>query len=169
LTKPTTKYRQTDKRRSSILLGVLLAIILMATPFLFYLYKFAPSDSKVWETPFGTIESGEFKSAQIYLHALVTKLTFIILTATWFLTSRNWWKYAILVPLTMFLFQLSGVINYKISYIDEFDFWYSIPVILPIIFLLIFISYRISKRSKIAEQLHQEASEEVRKLMSDEL
>ncbi|MDX1462805.1 MAG: hypothetical protein R3359_07095 [Marinirhabdus sp.] len=141
----------------------------MATPFLFYLYKFAPRDSQSWDTIFGTIEAGGFNSVQVYMHALVTKLTFVILTAIWFLTSRNWWKFAILIPLTMFLFQLSGVINYKISYIDEFDFWYSLPVILPVILLLVFISYRISKRNAIAEQLHQEASEEVKKLMSDDL
>ena len=148
---------------------MLLAMVLTATPFLFYLYKFAPKGVTSWETALGTITSGGFGSVPAYLHALVTKLTFVLLTGIWFLTSRNWWKYAILVPFTMFLFQLSGVINHKNSYIDEFDFWYSIPVILPVILLLIYISYRISKRSSIAEDLNKEADEEVKKLISDDL
>ena len=69
----------------------------------------------------------------------------------------------------MFLFQLSGVVNHQIQFIDEFDFFYSIPVIIPILLLLIFISYRISRRSAVAEDLNADANEEVKRLMSDEL
>ncbi|QIE60200.1 hypothetical protein G5B37_11705 [Rasiella rasia] len=143
---------------------------MIATPFLFYIYKYAPSEEGVtWNTFIGVIEPGNFSNVQSYMHALFTKTTFVLLTTIWFVTSRNWWKYAILVPLTMFLFQLSGVINHQIQFIDEFDFWYSIPVIIPILLLLIFISYKISKRNKIAEDLNEDAVEEVKKLISDDL
>jgi hypothetical protein len=148
---------------------VLLSALLVATPFVFYFYKYAPAESSEWETWIGTIQSGGFGSVQSYMHALFTKITFIILTATWFLTSRNWWKYAILVPLTMFLFQLSGVINYKIQYIDEFDFWYSLPVVLPILFFLIYISYRIGKRVPFQHDLKDEVDEEISRIFSDDL
>jgi hypothetical protein len=86
---------------------VLLSLFLIATPFLFYIYKYAPADGREWDTFFGVINSGGFGSVQAYMHALFTKITFVSLTGIWFLTSNNWWKYAILVPLTMFLFQLS--------------------------------------------------------------
>ena len=167
-TKTSTKFRQTDKKHK-IRNGVLLTILLITTPFVFYFYKFAPAESDKWETIFGTIDSGGFGSVQSYMHALFTKITFIILTATWFLTSQNWWKYAILVPLTMFLFQLSGVINYKIQYIDEFDFWYSLPVILPILFFLIYISYRIGRRIPMHHNLKDEVDEEIARIFSDNL
>ncbi len=168
-TKRNTKFRQTDRKKTFIS-GVLLSLSLIATPFLFYIYKYAPAEPDVsWDTIFGTIEAGNFGSVQSYMHALFTKITFVLITAIWFITSRNWWKYAILVPLTMFLFQLSGVINHQIQFIDEFDFFYSIPVIIPILLLLIFISYRISKRNAIAEALNADANEEVKKLMSDDL
>jgi len=168
LTKTSTKFRQTNKKRR-ILTGVLLSILLVATPFLFYFYKYAPVEATEWETIFGTISSGGFSSVQSYMHALFTKLTFILLTGTWFLTSGNWWKYAILIPLTMFLFQLSGVINYKIQYIDEFDFWYSLPVILPILFFLIYISYRIGKRTSESKDLKEQVDEEISNIFSDDL
>tara|TARA_B100000949_G_C14120029_1_gene382152 strand:- start:76 stop:522 length:447 start_codon:yes stop_codon:yes gene_type:complete len=148
---------------------VLLTIFLVATPFLFYFYKFAPKGAEEWETLFGTITSGGFDNVQIYLHALVTKLTFVLLTGIWFLTSRNWWRYAILIPFTMFLFQLSGVVNFKISYIDEFDFWYSLPIILPILILLVYISYIASKKSGDSDELKQEVDNEIKKLLSDDL
>ncbi|MAZ72368.1 MAG: hypothetical protein CMC70_04390 [Flavobacteriaceae bacterium] len=163
------KFRQTDRKKAFIS-GVLLSLTLTATPFLFYIYKYAPAESgETWETAFGTIEAGNFGNVQAYMHALFTKITFVLITAIWFVTSRNWWKYAILVPLTMFLFQLSGVINHQIQFIDEFDFFYSIPVIIPILLLLIFVSYRVSKRNAVAEVLNADANEEVKKLMSDEL
>ena len=103
------------------------------------------------------------------MHALFTKITFVLLTGIWFLTSKNWWKYAILVPLTMFLFQLSGVINDKIGYIDEFDFWYSLPIILPILFFLIYISYVISKKRSGDDKLKEDVDQEVKKILSDDL
>ena len=167
--KINTKFHQTD-RRLSIIKGVLLSIILIATPFLFYLYTYAPSESKEWNTIFGTINSGGFGNVQTYTHALVTKFTFVLLTGIWFLTSTNWWKYAILVPLTMFLFQLSGVVNYKIQYIDEYDFWYSLPIVLPILFFLIYISVRIGKKqTDHAFDLKNDVDEEIKKMMSDDL
>jgi hypothetical protein len=166
--KTNTKFRQTD-RKKSILIGVLLSLFLIATPFLFYIYKYAPADGSIWKTSFGTIDSGGFGSVQAYFHALFTKITFVLLTGIWFLTSGNWWKYAILVPLTMFLFQLSGVINYKIQYIDEFDFWYSLPVILPILFFLVYISLRISSRGGNSDDLKYEVDDEIKKILSDNL
>jgi SNF family Na+-dependent transporter len=69
----------------------------------------------------------------------------------------------------MFLFQLSGVINHQIQFIDEFDFFYSIPVIIPILLLLIFISFRISKRNAVAEALNADANEEIKNLIGDDL
>ena len=168
LTKTNTKFHQTD-RKKNIINGVLLSTFLIATPFLFYIYKYAPAETSTWETPFGTVYSGGFSNVQAYLHALFTKITFVLLTGIWFLTSGNWWKYAILVPLTMFLFQLSGVINYKIQYIDEFDFWYSLPAILPILFFLMYISYRISKRSIASDDLKNDVDEEIKKILSDDL
>lgn len=167
--KTNTKSRPTDKRRSKIIIGVLLSILLVATPFLFYIYKFAPADSKEWKTILGTIHAGGFGSVQIYLHALFTKIIFVLLTGIWFLTSQNWWKYAILVPFTLFLFQLSGVVNYKLMYIDEFDFWYSLPVVLPILFFLIYISYSISKPNNSGEDLKNAVDREIRNILSNDL
>ena len=106
---------------------------------------------------------------QAFMHALFTKIIFVLLTGLWFLTSQNWWKYAILVPFTMFLFQLSGVINAQMEYIDEFDFWYSLPVVLPILFFLIYISYIVSKKRTGYDDLKDDVDREIKKILSDDL
>jgi len=167
-TKTNTKFRQTARKKNFIS-GVLLASLLTATPFLFYIYKYAPVDSKEWDTIFGTISANQFNSAQSYMHAVFTKITFVLLTGIWFLTSNNWWKYAILVPFTMFLFQFIGVLNYELNYIDEFDFWYSLPIILPILGFLIYISLRLSKNQDDSFDLMHEVDEEIDKIMSKDL
>lgn len=161
LTKQNMKSHQTDRKKRLILGGVI-AFLLAITPFLFYLYKYAPDDSKVWETPLGTIESGRFNYVQSYIHALFTKITFVIITSLWFISSRDWWKWAILIPLTMFLFQLIGVINYQEKFIDEFDFWYALPIIIPTLLTLIWIGNEINKtigdidlREELEEELEQ--------------
>ena len=167
-TKKSTTFHQTV-RNQGLISGVLLSLVLITTPFLFYLYKYAPGgDIKEWETFFGTVRSGNFPNVQTYFHAMFTKVTLVLITGIWFLTSTRWWKYAILVPFTMFLFQLSGVINHKLKYIDEYDFWYSLPLIIPIILLLIYISYRLRKNSG-EDHLSKKASEELKNIFSDEL
>ncbi len=45
----------------------------------------------------------------------------------------------------MFLFQLLGVLNQRISYMDEFDFWYSLIIIIPLTVFLIWISHELNK------------------------
>lgn len=161
------KYRLTD-RKQDLLKGGVLSIILISTPFLFYIYKYAPADETTWDTWLGTFESGAFSNVQTYMHALFTKITFVVLTGIWFLTSNRWWRYAILVPFTMFLFQLSGVISYKVKYMDEYDFWDALPFILPILFFLAFISHRLSTR-KPKSTLDEEAEEEIKNMFSDKI
>lgn len=162
------KSRQTGKR-VSILSGVLLSLILVATPFLFYLYRLAPAESNEWETIFGTIRSGGFNSVQGFIYTLFTKAILVLLTGIWFVTSNNWWKYAILVPFTMFLFQFIGVLNHEIKYLDEFDFWYSLPLIIPILLFVIYISYRLSRNQKNSLELMSQVDDEIKKILSDEL
>ncbi|WP_299678267.1 hypothetical protein [uncultured Dokdonia sp.] len=142
--KQHTKSRQTDRKKRFIIGGVI-AIILATTPLLFYLYTYAPNNAKVWETSFFTFESRGFNNVQSFIHALFTKITFVIITTLWFITSKDWWKWAILVPLIMFLFQLIGVVNYQIKYVDDFSFWYSLPIVMPVIVFLIWISRELNK------------------------
>lgn len=162
------KFRQTG-RKKELAKGVFISILLIITPFLFYFYTFAPNDSKQWDTFFGSIQSGAFRSVQIYLHALFTKITFIVITGTWFLTTKHWWKYAILVPFTMFLFQISGILNYQMQYIDEYDFWYSLPFIIPIVVFIILISYILSKKTSSNNSLDEDAHDFVKNMLSDKL
>jgi len=161
------KYQEMD-RKKGLTNGVIISICLIATPFLFYIYTFAP-EAREWNTIFGTIGSGEFQTVQALLHALFTKFTFILLTGIWFFTSKNWWKYAILVPFTMFLYQFISVLNFQLTSYDEFDFWYSLPILLPILAFIIYISVRVSKKEDPSEDLKGDLDEEIKRMFNTEI
>ncbi len=161
LTEQNMKFRQTD-RKKRLLIGGVIALVLAITPFLFYLYQYAPDNSPTWDTKLFTINSKGFSSAQSYVHALFTKITLVTITGLWFISSRDWWRWSILIPFIMFLFQLIGIVNYAHKYIDEFDFWYSLPIVIPTVLTLIWIGYEINKtigdidlREELEEELEQ--------------
>ncbi len=51
----------------------------------------------------------------------------------------------------MFLFQLTGVINHQVQFIDQYDFWYSLPIVIPVIVALIWWSSRLYIKSKLLD------------------
>ncbi|WP_378186851.1 hypothetical protein ACE939_00700 [Aquimarina sp. W85] len=123
---------------------------MIVTPFLFYIYRFAPK-AESWDLGFMVVQSGGFGTVIGAVHALFTKITLCLITTMWFFTATQWWRYAILVPFSMFLFQLSGVINQHLEYIDNYDFWYSLPIIIPIVAIMIMISRKLNDQTKILD------------------
>ena len=150
LKKTSTKFRPTDKRNRQFRKGVFISLLLMLTPFVFYLYRFAP-DAESWDIGILSINSGGFDTVFGMVHALFTKITFLILTTTWFFTCKHWWKYAILVPFGMFFFQLTGVLNHQIQYTDDFNFWSVLPVLSPVVIGMVLISIKLNKRTKLLD------------------
>ncbi len=70
------------------------------------------------------------------------------------------------MPLTLFLFQLTGVINQNLEYIDNYDFWYSLPVVIPIICFLIYIRNKIKFYTESID-LKEELDTEIEKLNNE--
>lgn len=141
--------------------GVVISLILIATPFLFYLYRFAPK-AENWDLGIIAIQSGGFKTVIGFVHAFFTKVTFLLITTIWFFTCSKWWRYAILVPFGMFFFQLTGVLNHQIQYTDDFDFWKVTPILLPVVIIMVMISIRLNNRTQlldIREQVMKEMQE----------
>ena len=82
--------QQVDKRKIKVastrirhliiktfLLGSIVAIIIAATPFLFYLYEYVP-DTKIWETTFCTYNSNYYESANVGIWVLMMKFVPLI-------------------------------------------------------------------------------------------
>ena len=133
-----------NKRKASLFVGSVIALLILLTPYLLYINKSIPQDLVEIETIFGTIKKGYYSSIYSYTYWFFSKFVPLFLFLIWFLTCKHWWSHVILIPITVYLFQLIQVVNDSEQYIDNVEFIYTVPIAVLIIVILYFI------RSKMA-------------------
>ncbi|WP_026452041.1 hypothetical protein [Aequorivita capsosiphonis] len=140
------KFRQPDKK--SLIQGGVIVLIVALTPFLYYSYESFPADSPVWETPFFTLTT-HYPSFYHFAWFLSSKVIPIILLMLWFFTCKHWWHWIILLPLSMYAFQLINILK-QTRNVDEVEIIYVIPimmVLIPFVYLI---------RAKLFSRMRQE-------------
>ena len=107
LTKQSLKFVNTDKKsfNKNFLIGSMIATFIASTPFLFYLYEYVPA-TETWDTLLFTYKSGFYEDAQIGIWSILMKLIPLLLLFVWFFTCRHWWYHTLIVPISMFLYQI---------------------------------------------------------------
>jgi hypothetical protein len=146
LTSGRLKFRQPDKK--SLIQGGIIVFIIACTPFIYYAYESFPATTQVWETSFFTF-STEYTSVQHYAWFLTGKAIPVILLLIWFFTCKHWWHWIILVPLSMYVFQLINILKQNLN-ADEVEIIYVIPimmVVIPFVYLI---------RAKIFSQMRKD-------------
>lgn len=128
----TTSSRSKKVKSKSLVTGSLIALVIAATPYIFYTYESLPN-SKTWETFLFTYEANWYEEVKVSFWTMMTKFIPLLLLIIWFFTCKHWWYHVILIPMGMFLFQLITVINDDIQYTDETEFWYVLPIMLIIV------------------------------------
>ena len=134
-----------------------ITLIIVALPFLFYIYRLAP-DAAIWETSWFRIDAGDFGGVYFLLWLINKKSLLILFLIIWFITCKHWWRYVILVPLIIELFKLHSLYDSLIS-IDEIEFLQSLPFTIPVILFLILLSKRLgfyTHYSYLKNELNQE-------------
>ena len=121
-----------------------MVILIISTPYLLYFYQNIPEDIITMDTIFGTIKKGYYPTVQVFIYTLFSKFVPLLLLFIWFITNKNWWVHALIIPITVYLFQLISVINDSEGYVDEVEFIYTVPFLALILVILYFV------RSKIA-------------------
>ncbi len=133
-----------NKRKASLYVGSIIALLILLSPYLLFINKSIPEDLLELETIFGTIQRGYYSSIYSYAYWFFSKFVPLFLLLIWFLTCKHWWVHVILIPITVYLFQLITVINDAEEYVDEVEFIYTVPIAVLIIVILYFV------RSKMA-------------------
>ncbi|QQV89958.1 hypothetical protein M1M27_gp14 [Cellulophaga phage Ingeline_1] len=121
-----------------------IALYVIATPFFFYSYRLFPEDLTQISFLGLTIKAGLHGNLNYFAYYLFTKLVILILIIIWYVTNAFWWKQTLLVPISMLLFQIIAVINTSVNYIDEIDFWFSLPIIIAVLLPIIYTSKKLS-------------------------
>ena len=136
----TTENKPTRLRYLTI--GSCIAFSIITLPLLFYIVDIFP-EGKVWETKFFTYSSGYFQSVSVFVWVLVGKLVPFILLIIWYITCKNWWYRALLVPITVYAYQLISIIFEDSQYIDNHQVYYLVPLVIIILCSLYTIRTRI--------------------------
>ena len=125
-----------DKR--SFITGSILATFIATSPYFFYLYESVP-DTQIWDTFLFTYNSRGWQDANLAMWILTSKLIPLIFLLIWFFTCRHWWYHSIIVPISMYLYQVVIFFNEELNYIDQFQLIYLVPImaiIIPSIYLI---------------------------------
>ncbi len=131
-------------KKTSLLIGSLMAILIVFTPYLLYFYQNIPDDVKNWDTIFGVIKGGYFGSARMFIYYFCSKFVPLMLLFIWFITNKQWWVHALIIPITVYLFQLISVANDSEGFMDEVEFIYTVPFLVLIIVILYFVRSKLS-------------------------
>jgi len=94
-----------DQPSGFLLTGSILAFLIAFSPYIFYLYEIFP-DGPVWETSFFTYESKYYLNVTTAMWTYFGKIMPLFLLLIWFFTCKHWWYHAILIPITMYAYQL---------------------------------------------------------------
>jgi len=121
-----------------LLIGSVIATLIAITPYLFYLYESVP-ETQVWDTFLFTYDSKSWGDANFVMWIFVGKLIPLLLITIWFFTCRQWWYHVLIVPMAMYIYQIFGLFNENIPYMDEFQLMHLVPImaiVIPSIYLI---------------------------------
>ncbi|WP_246288491.1 hypothetical protein [Winogradskyella costae] len=148
-----------NKLSRSAIKGTIIATIIASTPLLFLVHESVP-DEEVWNTFFGTYESGLWESAQYAMWVYTGKLIPLILIIIWFFTCRHWWYHVLLVPIVMYSFQIITSINAELKNTDENQLLFLLPVMVLVVPSIYLIRAKMFNKINTADKTLEELEEE---------
>lgn len=101
--------RLIDQPSGFLLTGSIIAFLIAFSPYIFYLYEIFPS-GRVWENSFFTYESHYYENVMTAMWTYFGKIMPLFLLLIWFFTCKHWWYHSILIPVSMYIYQITGTI-----------------------------------------------------------
>ncbi|WP_405265959.1 hypothetical protein [Cellulophaga sp. Ld12] len=147
-------------KKSNFIIGT----ILLVAPFLLFLYKWIPSNSKTIDLYIFSYETN-FPNAKIFMYFFMNKLYNLILLSVWFFTTKGILKYGIFFNIIMVVFQITQGLNNTESKVDESELITALPIMIPIL-LTFLLLHRIIKYKSKNDILNEEIEEEIRKVLT---
>lgn len=138
MAKKLSDFSKKAKRRIFIdSTGVLLIII---SPFVFKLHQYLPSNPEATITFLGFVfDSNGFADLNTYAWFLLSKIVPFYLFLIWFFTCKHWWYHIILIPATMYAFQVFEVLYSDDNIVDTRNIIWLLPVcmvVIPLVYLI---------------------------------
>lgn len=143
---------------------LLVVALLVFTPFLLNSYKFIPENVMEYEVLWLTLHNHGFVDVHTFYWYVCIKLGVFLPMVIWFLTSRDWWRYAILSPIVLIFYQLlEGIAPQEIT--DEISFFKALPLIIAVVCFLTWMAHMVRRKTKILE-LYDTTTREIEDMLS---
>lgn len=137
-----TKFNKLAKKR--IIIESLIAFLILLSPFIFKYHEYFPTEPGVngkflWFeiTPNGFADV----STNVWFH--LSKFIPFYLLLIWFFTCKHWWYHIILIPITMYAFQLFELYFSEDKFIDSENLMWLLPVCMVVIPIVYFIRVKL--------------------------
>lgn len=125
-------------------IGVFLIII---SPFVFKLHQYLPSNPQATVSVLGFVfDSNGFADLNTYAWFLLSKIVPFYLFIIWFFTCKHWWYHIILIPATMYAFQVFEVLYSDDNIVDTRNMIWLLPVCMVVIPTVYFIRIKLYDR-----------------------
>ena len=125
------KSTRTLLAKSRLFVETFIALLILVSPFVYYLYEYAPREDS-WSVLFFDFGSNGYKNVYISFWVYMSKIVPLYLLLIWFLTCKHWWYHIILIPLAMYSFQLFNALTKHNTRLDELEIYWMIPIMLII-------------------------------------
>uniref|UniRef100_UPI00404B8933 hypothetical protein n=1 Tax=Gelidibacter sp. TaxID=2018083 RepID=UPI00404B8933 len=139
-------------------------MIILALPFLFYLYKLSP-DVTIWKTKYFTLSTNHQDSIQIFFWLLSKKVLTLSILFIWFFTCKHWWRYIILFPLIIEIYKFLGFLDVELEFMNV-TFINTLVYSIPLCIILIFITNKWGYYNK-SKSFNQQLTQEIDQLFSE--
>lgn len=129
--------------RNKLIFEGLLALIIAFTPIIFYSHKYFSDGQQELDFILFTVTANGFVDAVTAYWYYLIKIVPLILLVIWFVTCKNWWYYAILIPISMYSFQLYSSIWGTAHKVDENEVLYVVAVSMVVIPVVYFVRVKL--------------------------
>ncbi|MGI9549659.1 MAG: hypothetical protein ACR2MT_00555 [Aurantibacter sp.] len=128
------------KARRRILIDSFGIFFIIVSPFIFKLHQYLPGNPEATIEFLGFIfDSNGFVDLNTYGWFLLSKLVPFYLLVIWFFTCKHWWYHIILIPATMYAFQIFEVVYSDDNIVDTKNIIWLLPVcmvVIPVVYLI---------------------------------
>ncbi|MGJ8737079.1 hypothetical protein [Zobellia laminariae] len=136
------REKKTVKRK--LIIEGLVALAIALSPIIFYSYKYIPFDNiDSWSVLGMEFTDNGYGKISMAFYFYLSKIIPLSLLITWFTTCKHWWYHVILIPISMYAFQLYSVFSEDINSIDENEILYLLAVSMVVIPIVYFIRVKL--------------------------
>jgi len=141
------KGRTIKRGKKTLIIGSIIAVIMAILPYAFYFYEAVPE--WLWDTSLFASLLKSFDDNQLMASwILAQKIVPLVLLLIWFFTCKHWWYHTIIIPISLYTFQLYNLFDFNTAYFDSGELYFIVPVV------IVSLSLSYLARIKVFDKIH---------------